>query len=82
MGRDYDNDVIIEDVSVSGLQCNLICEEQETLLMPRPEARNPSEINGKRIYNTTVVPPHATVRFGHTYWTFIPVHALHVQTSS
>mgnify|MGYP002619757668 CR=1 FL=1 len=71
VGRDFTNEVVIEDPSVSSLACNFVCEVEGALLMPRPEAANPSTINGKRIYATTEVPPYATVGFGSTRWTFV-----------
>jgi hypothetical protein len=73
VGRDPQHDVLIDDALVSGLQCNIICEVEETLLMPRPEARNPTMINGKRIYSTETIPPFAQVQFGGASFTYVPV---------
>lgn len=72
VGRDAQHDILIDDPQVSGLQCNIICEVEETLLMPRPEARNPSVINGKRVYNTETIPPFAKVQLGGQVFTYIP----------
>lgn len=75
VGRDPEQDILVDDPMVSGLQCNIICEVDETLLMPRPEARNPTSVNGKRIYMTQAIPPFATIQFAGTTFTFIPVPA-------
>lgn len=72
IGRGPDNDIILDNPKVSGLQCNIICEESETLLMPRPEARNPTSVNENRIYTTTVIPDHSTISFAGSVFVYVP----------
>lgn len=71
VGRGSDNDVIVADPLVSGLQCNVICEEGRTMVMPRPEARNATQVDGQNIYHTAALVHGSTVSFASSSYTYV-----------
>lgn len=72
IGRGPDNDIILDNQLVSGLQCNIICEEDQTLLMPRPEARNATTIEDRSIYQTAEIPEGARISFAGSEFVYVP----------
>ena len=71
VGRGLENEVVIDNPTISGFQCNLYCREQGLHLMPDPRLTNPIELNGEPIFATTQLFGPARIKMGNAEWMIV-----------
>ena len=71
VGRGLENEIVLENPTISGFQCNLFCRDTTLHLMPDPRLTNPIEVNGEPIFNTLPIQANARVRMGNSDWLVI-----------
>jgi hypothetical protein len=71
VGRGLENEIVLENPTISGFQCNLFCRDTTLHLMPDPRLTNPIEVNGEPVFNTLPIQANAKIRMGNSEWLII-----------
>jgi len=71
VGRGLENEIVIDNPTISSFQCNLYCRELALHLMPDPRLTNPIEVNGEPVFTTTQLYGPARIKMGNAEWTIV-----------